>query len=343
MTSGTAQDPAGRPVLGRWLTGAGHSHPVRAMEASAATNAAVSAALDVLESMLAPLDAAAVNDAPWRKKRGEFAQLSSMGQFLEMRAEFALSLALSDAGIGYLLGDTKVANPDLLLIDSDTVTAGIEVTARAPQNIAEVVERVEEEMAAAGGAFDVHLAFSSYPSRLQAPVADALAAAVRAQADPLTAGQAPGPAVIEVDDPKNAGQLEATIRVTPGGGTVGWEVTAGELANPLDAASYAVFEAGRGTQKAAQGASLGGAPVILAVDVSRYGAAWMRPGRVWAGQLAASPHFTPGYPFAALAVFCQSLDQPGLLNVGIGLSPHLSAHTRQQLHDLCHTLGWPSA
>lgn len=40
--------------------------------------------------------------------------------------------------------------------------------------------------------------------------------------------------------------------------------------------------------KAAQGRSLGGAPVVLAVDISRSGAAWMRPAWVWAGELAAA-------------------------------------------------------
>lgn len=122
---------------------------------------------------------------------------------------------------------------------------------------------------------------------------------------------------------------------------MGWDVTAGTLTSPLEAAAYAAFEAGRGDQKAAQARSLDGSPVLLAVDVSRYGAAWMRPGRVWAGQLAASQHFTPDYPFAAIAVLLQSLDQPGLLDIGVGISPHLPAADRQILLDLCSTLGWP--
>ncbi|MFE1884147.1 hypothetical protein [Streptomyces diastatochromogenes] len=117
----------------------------------------------------------------------------------------------------------------------------------------------------------------------------------------------------------------------------------GTLTSALDAVAYAAFEAGRGAQKAAQARSLDSAPVLLAVDGSRYGAAWMRPGRVWAGQLAASAHFTPDYPFAALAVLRQSLDQPGLLDIGVGLSPHLPAHDRQVLQNLCSTLGWPCA
>jgi hypothetical protein len=296
--------------------------------------------LDALETMIAALDGTAGSDPRWRKKIAEFAQVSSMGQLLEMRAEFAIALALTDAGIGYQLGDTKIVNPDLLLTNPGVVYAGVEVTARAPQNINELVERME---AVSNGRFDVDLAFSRYPSRLQSPVVEEAATAVLAQAEALGAGSPAVAEVIRVDDPKNAGDVTITVQVCPGNGAVGWEVTAGVLASPLDAAEYAAFEAGRGEQKAAQGRSLDGTPVLLAVDVSRYGAAWMRPGSVWAGQLAASSHFTPDYPFAGLAVLHQSLDQPGLLDIGVGLSPHLAASDRQALQDLCGALGWPCA
>lgn len=88
-----------------------------------------------------------------------------MDQLLEMRGEFAVALALSSAGIGYRLGDTKVPNPDFLLRDPagmDRPAAGVEVTARAPQNIAELVERAEAELGAAD-ALGVRLVFSHYP------------------------------------------------------------------------------------------------------------------------------------------------------------------------------------
>jgi hypothetical protein len=103
------------------------------------------------------------------------------------------------------------------------------------------------------------------------------------------------------------------------------------------------FEAGRSDAKAAQGRALDGAPVLLAVDLSRYGAAWMRPGRIWAGQLAASEHFTPGFPFAALAVFRQSLHTPALPDDGVGISPHLDPAARRALKDLCDTHRRPTA
>ncbi|MFI2437146.1 hypothetical protein [Streptomyces sp. NPDC018693] len=339
MTSDTSQ-PAARPVLQRWLTGASHTHPVRVMEAAAGTNSAVLVGLDALETMAAALDATAAGDPRWRRKIAEFGQLTSMGQLLEMRAEFALALVLADAGIGYELGDTKIANPDFLLTRSGAVCAGVEVTARAPQSINELVERVET---VSGGRFDVDLAFDRYPSRLQPEVADKAAAAVRTQADALGAGSPAAAEVIRVEDPKNAGPVEITVQVCPGNGAVSWEVTAGTLDGPLGAAEYAAFEAGRGAQKAAQGRSLAGAPVLLAVDVSRYGAAWMRHGTVWAARLAACEYFTSDYPFAGLAVMRQSLEQPGLIDIGVGLSPHLTAADRQVLEDLCTTLGWPCA
>ncbi|MEV8544382.1 hypothetical protein [Streptomyces sp. NPDC051572] len=341
MTSANPQPSAARPVLRRWLTGATDIHPVRILEATTGTNPAVPMGLDALEAMAAALDATASDGPRWRRKIAEFGQLTSMGQLLEMRGEFALALALADAGISYELGDTKIVNPDLLLLTgSGAICAGVEVTARAPQNINELVERVEAVSAAR---FDVDLVFNRYPSRLQPEIADKAAAAVRDQADALGAGSPAVAEFIRVEDPKNGGPLEITVQVCPGNGAVGWEVTAGTLTGPLDAAEYAVFEAGRGTQKAAQGRSLDGAPVLLAVDVSRYGAAWMRPGAVWAGRLAAAEQFTPDYPFAGIAAMRQSLEQPGLLDIGVGLSPHLPAADRQVLEDLCAALDWPCA
>ncbi|MFE5097902.1 hypothetical protein ACFRCI_48670 [Streptomyces sp. NPDC056638] len=109
----------------------------------------------------------------------------------------------------------------------------------------------------------------------------------------------------------------------------------------MSSAVYAAFEAGRGREKAAQGRSLGGVPVILAVDLSCYGAAWMRPGWVWAGQLAASEYFTSDYPFAALAVFHQSLETPAVLNAAVGISAHVDPGTRRAVQELCDTLDWP--
>ncbi|MFB7345543.1 hypothetical protein ACFCZ6_36445 [Streptomyces hydrogenans] len=337
MTSGTGQLPDARPVLQRWLTNAPLTHPVRVMEAAEGTNPSVRASLDTLETMVSALDTAGAGDARWRKKIVEFGKLASMGQFLEMRAEFVLALALSGAKIGYQLGDTTVSNPDILVQDrSGSALAGIEVTARAPQNINELVEQVES---ASGGLFDVSLTFDRYPSRLQPAIVKDVVAAVRT----LAAGDTAVGQVVPVDDPKNAGPVKITVQVGPGTGVVRWEVAGGVLDSVLGASEYAVFEAGIGEQKAAQGGSLGGTPVLLVVDVSRYGAAWLRPGTVWAQRLAGHAKFTPVFPFAGIAVMRQSLDQPSLVDVGVGLSPHLPRSARQTLQDLCKTLDWPCA
>ncbi|MET8682344.1 hypothetical protein ABZW18_33475 [Streptomyces sp. NPDC004647] len=82
------------------------------------------------------------------------------------------------------------------------------------------------------------------------------------------------------DTMKNAGPLAITVRVEASEERSRWEVRSSELAGPLSSALYAAFEAGRSPAKAAQGRSLGGTPVVLAVDLSRYGAAWMRPAWV---------------------------------------------------------------
>ncbi|MFE9459486.1 hypothetical protein [Streptomyces californicus] len=218
MTSGTAQLSGARPVPERWLTGAPLTHPVRVMEVAAGTNPSVLAGLDALETMVAALDTAASGDTQWRKKIKESGQLPSMGQFLEMRAEFVLALALSGAGVGYRLGNTKVSNPDILVQSrSGSVSAGIEVTARAPQNINELVERVES---AGSCQFDVSLAFDRYPSRLQPAIVEDVVAAVRTQVGSLDEGSPAVAAVIPVDDPKNAGPVKITVQVGPGAGVV---------------------------------------------------------------------------------------------------------------------------
>ncbi|MER5473224.1 hypothetical protein ABZX90_35865 [Streptomyces sp. NPDC002935] len=59
--------------------------------------------------------------------------------------------------------------------------------------------------------------------------------------------------------------------------------------------------------------------------------------------LAASEHFTPDYPFSGLAVMRQSLEQPGLSDIGVGFSPHCLQLTGRSSRNLCTTLGWPCA
>ncbi|MER5615866.1 hypothetical protein [Streptomyces sp. NPDC002215] len=341
---GTGPAERERPVLDRWLADAGEEHPVAGWSRGAEP-AAFGAALDAMEDVLGVLDRVAGDDPRWRAKRSEFAGLRSPGQLLQMRGEFVVARALAEAVVPYGLGDLQVSNPDFLLADGagggGGPVAGVEVTAVSPTGIAELCELVESE----GGLGDVRveLEFTAYPSRLQDGAAGQILDAVRVQAAVLAGGGQAGDAVVTVEDMKNAVPVTVTVRVRPGGGPLVWQVTGGELEGPMASAEYAVFQAGRGKEKAKQGRSLDGAPVILAVDISRYGAAWMRPARVWAGRLAVSEDFGAGYPFAAVGVFRQSLTTSAVLDAAVGIPSHIAPDARRTVLGLCERLGWSVA
>ncbi|MFF3958445.1 hypothetical protein ACFYY1_35305 [Streptomyces sp. NPDC001890] len=328
-------------MLDRWLADAGEEHPVAGWSRGAEP-AAVGAALDAMEDVLGVLDRVAGDEPRWRAKRAEFAGLRSLGQLLEMRGEFVVARALAEAGVPYGLGDLRVSNPDFLLADGGGGSvAGVEVTAVSPKGIAELCELVESE----GGLGDVRveLEFTAYPSRLQDDAAGQILDAVRVQAAVLADGGQAGDAVVTVEDKKNVVPVTVTVRVRPGRGPLMWQVTGGELEGPMASAEYAVFQAGRGEAKAEQGRSLDGAPVILTVDISRYGAAWMRPAQVWAGRLAAYEDFGAGYPFAAVGVFRQSLTESAVLDAAVGIPSHLAPDARRTVLGLCERLGWTAA
>lgn len=203
-------------------------------------------------------------------------------------------------------------------------------------------ERIEEDVLAAHPSLGATLAFSAYPSRLQpaavAEVCDALAARA-------ASGDFASAAEVLVEDIKNIVPITVTARLTPSSG-ISWTVAAGELTDPLASAEHAVLQAGQGDRKAAQGRSMPGR-VILAVDISRYGAAWQRPARIWAPMLAHAMGSTrgvdAGYPFAAVAVLLQSLLDPDLVEIAVALSPHAAPATQKQIRSLCEALSWPHA
>ncbi|MCP9956086.1 MULTISPECIES: hypothetical protein [Streptomyces] len=299
--------------------------------------------LDVLEGMLDALDSAAGGDTRWAAKRREFASLTSMGQFLEMRSEFAVACALASAGIKYELGKPGEPNPDFLILPTDggaSPVAGVEVVSAPPPGINELSERIVEELQPHSG-LGVHMVFSRYPSRLRSAVVDEVIAAVHDQASPVAVGGSPEPVVIDVGDVViNAGPLTVTVHVRESEEWLGWEVAGADLTGPMSSALYAAVTAGRSPAKAAQGRSLDGVPVLLLVDLSRYGAAWMRSDWVWAGALAASEEVTADYPFAGIGVFQQRLGSSAVVGMGVGLSPHLGSESRQAAEELCDALGW---
>ncbi|MFE6848503.1 hypothetical protein [Streptomyces sp. NPDC057686] len=146
------------------------------------------------------------------------------------------------------------------------------------------------------------------------------------------------------DTVKNQGSLSVTARLTLGGG-ICWEMTAGDLQGPLASAEYAALQAGLEGRKAEQGKSPAGR-VILAVDVTRCGAAWMRPARVWVSMLAQATRTHPiaaDSPFAAVAVLRQRLTAPGLTEIGVAIHLQASVGAQREIEGLCEVLGWPHA
>ncbi|MFF3722237.1 hypothetical protein ACFYYM_07635 [Streptomyces erythrochromogenes] len=141
---------------------------------------------------------------------------------------------------------------------------------------------------------------------------------------------------------KNGSTLSVTARLTGESGIIQWTTAAEGLAGPLGSAEFAVLQAGLNGRKAEQGRSMPGR-VILGVDLSRYGAAWLRPAHVWAQMLTRAMQNSPfatGYPFAAVALLQQSLTDPGLTAAGVATHPETPAGTHRETENLCETLGW---
>ncbi|MFG2563562.1 hypothetical protein [Streptomyces sp. NPDC048496] len=333
------ETPVDRPVLERWLRGASSRHPVLAWQDQTDDHYPALDALDALEEILSGLEA---RDAGrWKKKHADFAARTTVESLLDDRAEYVLARALDAGDIAYRLGNTKTPNPDFIC-SVDGCELGIEVTSVSPAGVGGLCERIEEDVLASHPGLGATLAFSAYPSRLQsatvAEVCDALAARA-------ASGDFESAAEVPVDDAKNIVPITITARLTPGSG-ISWTVAAGELTDPLGSAEYAILQAGQGDRKAAQGRSLPGR-VILAVDISRYGAAWLRPARIWAQMLAQAMGSAPGvdadYPFAAVAVLRQSLVDPDLVGIAVALSPHAAPAAQEQIRNLCEALSWPHA
>ena len=322
-----------RPVLTCWLAPVGDRHPVRRWQERAHTEPLASSALDALENLLATAEPG--DPQGWRKKQTrDFPALNTHSQLLDLRSELVVARALGLGGIDYRLGDTRVSNPDFLLASG----VGIEVTARAPQGIDALCTALDGLLERRPGT-GTSVVFDLYPSRLRDEVVTDV---LRAVDDVLAAGPEHGqePVRVRVQDPKNVVEVVVEVRVTPGRPGVRWEVTAGDLAPGLGSAEYAVFDVANSEAKAAQGLAVQG-PSVLMVDVSRYGAAWMRPGHVWAPMLA--QRFPQVFPFGAVGVFHQSLEHPFLLDAGVAISSQISETQQGQVRALCESLGWPYA
>lgn len=334
----------GRPTLARWIGGTNHQHPLVAAASSVPDDTqqdpVLARQLDVYEDLLATLEAGGADR--WKAKRDkDFPAVTSHGQLLDLRAELLVGRALQDGAVNFRLGNTKIANPDFVLSDHNL---GIEVTAKAPLNIAALHERLEDVLRDFPG-MGLQMTFSVYPTRLASQPVEELAAKVATAVRQAQRDRTKVTVQQVVGDLKNAATVTIEVVLKPNSvgaldEPVSWEVLAGTLQGPLSSAEHAVFEIGSSPAKAKQAQSITGG-VILAVDLSRYGGAWMRPASVWPGCLA--QHFTPTFPFAAIAVFRQDLMNAHIVEPAVAISSHVPLDTQRRIVELCETMSWPHA
>lgn len=316
------------PVLSFWMEGANADHPLWPL--LLATPPAVIGIVDSLEAILAVLEHARPTRLP--SKRKAFRQLRVESQLLEMRSELMIAAMLGDAGRSFVLGRNGSSNPDLVL---DT-GLGIEVTAKGPEGIADLYEEIEEALRPLQR-YSVTLRFSDYPLRLRSEVRSALVDAIRAIALEREGSGEGGVAVCEVVDPRNGSDVLVQAVVLPTstlvhGLRVTWEVDSGPIGPALAAVEAEVLEVLEQPRKRRQALSM---PTVLAVDLARLGAGWMRPPEVWARSLASS--IPASCPFVALAVFVGSLDKSDTV-LALAIAPSASEADRELLDSLASDL-----
>lgn len=252
-------------------------------------------------------------------KRKEFLRLKSDAEFLAWRAEMVVAHRLATCGAAFKFGDPKVANPDLILTSKGTSEGtskdiGIEVTSLSPDGVARLLEDLRTELEPACMVAQVRV--DHYPVRLR--VAD-YAPLIQWARSVATGGETTNSIrTLTVCDPKNGQPINVTVRVLhrergPCDRRVTFETTAGELTAALDAVEYAVLEKTRDQSKIKQAKVI---PTVLLVDVTRLGAGWIRPPRVWAHSLV--KRLDSSFPFIGLGVL---ITRPEDVAYEIGLAP----------------------
>jgi hypothetical protein len=312
------------PTLSSWMQSASTAHPLWPLLDDADDHG--DEILDAFDTLIRYIEAAAPNR--WLGKRRDFRGLKTDPAFYQFRAEMVVAARLARAGVAFEFGDTKTANPDLVLESG----LGIEVTARDPGGVETVYEAVQTAITPTPR-LAVHLDFEHYPVRIKPEHCDVLTENVIKAAKRVSEtgkGQ-----VVEhvVVDAANGATITIQAQVLPveslgKGFRVTWETRAEDLTTSMEAVERQLGFVLEREQKAKQARSM---PCLLVVDVSRLGSAWMRPPDVWAAQLGKL--VPPACPFIGVAVFTPSLQTADCL-LTQAARPGLTNRDQQLLNDL---------
>lgn len=316
------------PTLSSWMQGASANHPLRPLIDKA--DADGDEILDAFEALIHDIEAA--GPKRWPGKRRDFRGLNSDPAFYQFRAEMVIAAKLARADIAFEFGDTKIANPDLVL----TTGLGIEVTARGPGGVHTLYEAVQTAITKTPGVA-IHLDFEHYPVRIKSEDCDVFTDKVLEAAKRVSQiGQGE---VVErvVVDAANGATITIQAQISPveslgKGFRVTWETRAENLTNSMKAVERQLGSVLERDQKVKQARVM---PCLLVIDVSRLGSAWMRPPAVWAAQLGKL--VPPDCSFIGVAVFTPSLHTPDCI-VTSAPRPGLAGRDEQLLNDLVAVL-----
>jgi len=312
------------------MTGASELHPLRPL--LQVDEPFVAGWLSTLDRILQQLDAQSPDRI--KNKRREFCDLRTEQGFLEWRAEIVVAVKIGRAGLSFAFGDSSMPNPDLVI---DQCNLGVEVTGKTPEGVIHLYDEIEAALRDTPNS-SVHLVFSRYPVRVNREHRDSIVQAVTTAARKAETSREGAAFSETVDDPKNAGTVVIGIQVLPvprlgTGHRVTWETQAGDLSVPLSSVEHAVFAIGGEPAKRRQAESM---PTLLAVDVTRLGAGWIRPPHVWAQMLRAG--MPADFPFAGLAVITPKLDDEDT-EIGLAVSSNATAEARRSVESFAEAMG----
>jgi hypothetical protein len=325
------------PTVRSWLgPRPSSSHPVvEALEGVEGGLPGYREFLDALEEQLALLEGA--KPARWVGKRKVFRAVRDDAALLQLKAELAVASMLVRGSELFEFGDTKVANPDLVLASAGF---GIEVTSKTPWGLHQLYAAVRDAVEATPAS--VHLHLSEYPVALDEIEAATLAAEVQDVAARVASTRAGGVIERSISGTTEVGRrhpilVQAQVLPVPalmGGSKVTFETGGQELVG-LQLAERMVMLVADDPRKARQAHSMS---TLLLVDVTRLGPSWMRPPRVWSHRLTSL--IPEDFPFAAVGVFLSNVDQVGIREVAVAASRTATPAELDGLRALSTALGY---